>query len=105
MFWTLAEAGVIRLFISRQSIGRGRSKRDSQASKNGGSISSFYCGDLSLVIVDDPSPAEIQAAALVIHIKDAPILAAAKKAQVDFLITLDKKHFLSGKTGYKASSK
>lgn len=28
---------------------------------------------------------------------DAPILAAAKKAKVDFLITLDKKHFLTKK--------
>jgi predicted nucleic acid-binding protein len=37
--------------------------------------------------------------------KDAPLRAAAKKAQVDFLITLDKRHFLSGKTGIRGRFK
>jgi len=67
-------------------------------------------------VVQDPSPEEIEAAKQIIHPKDAPILAAAmswlacsgKKvgttvplsqskpttAQVDYLVTLNHKHFL-----------
>ena len=41
-----------------------------------------------------PTRREVLAAAEHVAMKDAPILAAARKARVDFLITLDKKHFL-----------
>jgi predicted nucleic acid-binding protein len=37
----------------------------------------------------------VQAAAKHVTLKDAPILAAARKAKVAFLVTLDKKHLLS----------
>ena len=57
------------------------------------------------VLGEDPSPSEIESAASIIHPKDASILAAAKKAKVDFLITLDKKHFLSGKIGKQSHLK
>ena len=42
----------------------------------------------------DPSKEEVIAASRLVALKDAPILAAAKTAQVDFLVTLDKKHLL-----------
>jgi predicted nucleic acid-binding protein len=44
-----------------------------------------------------PSRNEITEAAKYVALKDAAIIAAAKKAKVDFLVTLDKKHLL-GKT-------
>lgn len=44
-----------------------------------------------------PDKKLIRQAKKVIVAKDAVILAEAKKAQVDFLITLDKKHFLKDK--------
>jgi predicted nucleic acid-binding protein len=37
---------------------------------------------------------EILAASKIVARKDAPIVAAARKAKVDFLVTLDKKHLL-----------
>ena len=41
-----------------------------------------------------PTKGEVRAAAKRVALKDAPILAAARKARVDFLVTLDKKHLL-----------
>jgi predicted nucleic acid-binding protein len=40
------------------------------------------------------SKAEVLQAAEQVVLKDAPIIAAAKKAQVDLLVSLDKKHLL-----------
>jgi len=41
-----------------------------------------------------PTTREVRAAARHVVLKDAPILAAARKAKVDYLVTLDKKHLL-----------
>ncbi len=41
-----------------------------------------------------PTKREVFAAAKYAEFKDAPIIAAAKKTKVDFLVTLDKKHLL-----------
>jgi len=41
-----------------------------------------------------PTKKEILMAAEKVELKDAPIVAAAKKAKVDVLVTLDKKHLL-----------
>ena len=48
-------------------------------------------------MIDDPSPGLVKKAAAVVGRKDASILAAAQEGQVDYLITLDKKHFLSSR--------
>lgn len=40
-----------------------------------------------------PTDEEIANAALVVPSKDAPILAAASKANVEYFVTLDRKHF------------
>ena len=42
----------------------------------------------------NPTKAEVLSAAQNVALKDAPILAAAKKAQADLLVTHDKKHLL-----------
>ncbi len=44
--------------------------------------------------IPDPSAADLTIAKGIIHAKDASILAAAKNAQVDYLATLNRKHFL-----------
>ena len=41
-----------------------------------------------------PAKRDVLSAAKHVALKDAPIIAAAKKARVDFLVTLDKKHLL-----------
>lgn len=44
-------------------------------------------------VVEDPSRQAVREAARVIHHKDAPILAAARQADVDYLITWNTRHF------------
>jgi putative PIN family toxin of toxin-antitoxin system len=48
-----------------------------------------------LEILPDPTLKEIKKAEKIIVPKDAPILAIAMKAKPDYLITLDKKHFIT----------
>ncbi len=50
---------------------------------------------LDLDLVEAPTPQEIAAQAQVIGPKDAHVLAAALKGEVEALLTLDRKHFLS----------
>ena len=40
-----------------------------------------------------PSPADVATAGELIHPKDAPILAAAMLAELDYLVTLNREHF------------
>jgi uncharacterized protein len=42
-----------------------------------------------------PTKAEVLKAAQIVHLKDAPIVAAAAKAKADFLATHDVKHLLT----------
>jgi putative PIN family toxin of toxin-antitoxin system len=49
---------------------------------------------LSPEVAADPSLSELQAAASYVNLKDAPIIAAAVKANVEYLVTLDRAHFL-----------
>lgn len=53
--------------------------------------------EVPLLIVPTPSAEEIRRCQTLINEKDAPILAAAASSRSDFLITLDQRHFLSGK--------
>ena len=48
---------------------------------------------LSPLIVEDPSEQAVEEAATVINHKDAPILAAALEANVDYLVTWNTRHF------------
>ena len=41
-----------------------------------------------------PTPKDVQRAASYTATKDAPIVAAAKRAQVDFLVSLDRRHLV-----------
>ena len=50
-----------------------------------------------------PTKSEVLGAAEYVVLKDAPIVAAAKKAKVDLLITLDKKHLLDKQEIVEAS--
>jgi predicted nucleic acid-binding protein len=45
-------------------------------------------------MVEDPPLDLVRKAAEAVNLKDAPILAAAQSSGADYLITLDKKHFL-----------
>jgi hypothetical protein len=58
---------------------------------------------LTPVVVADPSHAAVQDAARIIHRNDAPILAAAKIAAVDYLVTWNTHDFLTDRVRIWAS--
>ena len=57
----------------------------------------IWIENLSPLLADDPTPSSVHEAARVIHLNDAPILAAAKQEQVEYLVTLNTRHFLTSK--------
>ena len=100
----LCEAQVLQMVVSRQVL--------IEADRNFGAkfpqlVGRFrqFMHQLAPLMVEDPTPESVEKAASIVDRKDAPILAAAQNAKVDFLITLDKKHFLNPKTRQKVMLK
>jgi putative PIN family toxin of toxin-antitoxin system len=56
-----------------------------------------FIESLAPFLVDDPTPGDVRRAAQAIDPDDAPILAAAKQADVQYLVTLDTRHFTTPK--------
>ena len=88
----LCEAGVVEIFVSRQVL--------TEADRNFSEKLPAFVRDyrhliqrMSPILIDDPSKEAVIKAAQVIHLKDAPILAAAIDGDMDYLITWDTKHF------------
>lgn len=91
----LCEAHLVDLVLSRQVL--------TEADRNLSSKLPVVLPDyralltqLAPLIAEDPSPQSVKEAAKVIHHKDAPILAAAREAEVDYLITWNTRHFQTG---------
>jgi predicted nucleic acid-binding protein len=90
----LSEAGIIRITVSEQVIAE---TERNLARKVTGALP-YYRQALraaGLQIVRDPLLAEVAAyEGLTSHRADIPILVVAIKAQTDFLVTLNRKHFI-----------
>ncbi|MDE3034557.1 MAG: PIN domain-containing protein [Nitrospirota bacterium] len=98
----LAEARLIEPVLSRQVL----TEADRNIAVKLPTILDEYHGlleHLAPMIVEDPSREAVQEAARVIHRNDAPILAAAKQANVDFLVTWNTRDFLAAKVRTWAS--
>ena len=88
----LCEAGVVAAVVSRQVL----TEADRTLSEKLPSLVSGYrelMRRMAPLLIDDPSRRDVDRAALVIHKKDAPILAAAINAKVGYLITWNTRHF------------
>lgn len=88
----LCEAGIVDVFLSRQVL----VEADRNLSeKLPALVEDFrdFMRKMAPVLLDDPSPKEVFRASRVIHHKDAPILAAAIRADVDYLVTWNTRHF------------
>jgi putative PIN family toxin of toxin-antitoxin system len=96
----LCEAGVLQMVVSRQVLIEADRNFTAKFPQWVGRFRQFM-HNLAPLMVEDPTPESIKKAAAIVDRKDAPILAAAQNANVDFLITLDKKHFLNPKTRQK----
>lgn len=51
--------------------------------------------DLKSCITENPTSEQVEKASKIIDLKDAHVVAAAFASKVDFLVTLDKKHFFT----------
>ena len=90
----LCEAEIVRMVISRQVL----TEADRNFSAKLPNLTTQFRNfirNLAPMLVDDPPPEAIEKAMAIVDRKDASILAAALAAKADFLVTLDKKHFLS----------
>jgi putative PIN family toxin of toxin-antitoxin system len=54
-----------------------------------------FIKNLAPLLLEDPKPQAVRDANKVIEIGDAPILAAVKSQKVDYLVTLNTRHFLT----------
>jgi predicted nucleic acid-binding protein len=88
----LGETHLIQIVMSQQVL---READRNLSSKLPMLLSSYraFLQRLSPHIIEDPSPQAVREATHVIHHKDAPILAAARQVNVDYLISWNTRHF------------
>ena len=92
----LAESEQLRVVLSQQVLieaDRGLLRKFPQLIER----YRLFIKNVSPELADDPPPATVRSAEAAIDADDAPILAAAKQAKVDYLVTLNTKHFLTPK--------
>ncbi len=96
----LAEINMIDIVVSRQVIIEADRNIESKLNDM---LADYreYMKILSPELVNDPSPKEIKKYASLINKDDAPILAAADLSRTDYLVTWDKKHFISDRVKNK----
>ena len=89
----LAEAKAIVLLVSEQVLVEAERNLEEKLPK---AIPEYrrFLASCPLENVRDPSTAHVAKARGIIHPKDASILMAARNAEVDYLVTLNRKHFL-----------
>ena len=100
----LCEAQVLQMVVSRQVLIEADRNFAAKFPQLVGRFRQFM-HHLAPLMVEDPAPGSWEKAATIINRKDAPILTAAQNDNVDFLITLDKKHFLNPATRQKVMLK
>jgi predicted nucleic acid-binding protein len=88
----LAEMGLIQLVVSRQVLLE-TERNLRRKLPDGLPLVAEWLSYLSLKMVDDPLPERYMGWVSIIEEKDAPILAAAVDAQVDYLVTLNTRDF------------
>ena len=90
----LAEIGLIEVFVSKQVIVEADRNIEDKLPEMLSEYREFI-RLLAPILIEDPHQKDIKRYVTVIHPDDAPILAAAVNAKVDYLITWDRKHFMS----------
>lgn len=84
----------IKGFISRYVLSEVKRNATHKLDQLGKQRLNFYILQSNLNIVDSPTSEEIKICQEVLNSKDAPILAAAMKNKVNYLITFNTKDFL-----------
>jgi hypothetical protein len=90
----LAEAGLVVFVVTMQVV----AETERALAKEAPAALPFYRELLRTAgprIVPDPSPAEVAAhAGIIAHPPDVPIVVAAMREKVDYLVTLNRRHFI-----------
>jgi predicted nucleic acid-binding protein len=89
----LCEAGVVQMVISRQVVIEADRNVSSKLPRLVEPFRQFI-RDLAPLMMEEPSPASLKKCEGLVAQKDVAILATALDAEAEFLITLDKRHFL-----------
>jgi predicted nucleic acid-binding protein len=92
----LAEMDLIDIVVSRQVIVEADRNISSKLNELLADYREYIKG-LSPELVDDPPSEEIKKFSSLINKDDAPVLTAAELSGADYLITWDRKHFISGR--------
>lgn len=87
----------IKALISEDVLGEAKKNVEQKLDETGKQRLDVYLKLARLVLIPDPKPETVKVAEAAIHVKDAPILAAAIAVKADVLLTLDRKHFLTKK--------
>lgn len=93
----LCHEGKLQCFISSYVFQETRKNVDVKLSDVGKKRFDFFIQNIPFIIVSEPTEKEIAYYRNVINVKDAPILACARKSNVSYLLTLDKKDLLQQK--------
>lgn len=96
----LCEAGLVEPVLSEQVLLEVDRAVTAKLPGMAPRLRTFLLG-LAPALAPEPTAADIRRAQKLTHAKDAPILAAARLAGVDYLLTLDKKHFLVPRAAVK----
>lgn len=90
-------AGKLKGYISLEALKEAKKNVELKLSVIGKKRFAYYLKFANLILAASSSPEKISQCEKYIAPKDAPILAAALKSPVSFLITLDRKHFFNAR--------
>jgi putative PIN family toxin of toxin-antitoxin system len=90
----LAEIGLIEVVVSRQVIVEADRNITAKLPECVDDLR-VYIETLAPTFIEDPSAREVKPFFSLIHPDDAPVLAAAVAAKADYLVTWDRKHFIT----------
>ena len=95
MLLELARRGSIHVVASRLVIREAERNLRRKAHRSAAHAFHRFLEEIPLVVVPTPESGVLARYEAAIHPKDVPVLAAAIEAKVDYLVTLDRKHFFT----------
>lgn len=91
----LARRGIIRLVASRLVLREADRNLRRKSDRRNAEAFRCFLNATDMTVLPTPNDKVLRRYEAHIHPKDVPVLAAAVEAQVDYLVTLDRRHFLT----------
>ncbi|MFZ5802121.1 MAG: PIN domain-containing protein [Candidatus Omnitrophota bacterium] len=93
----LARERIYRFLTSRLAFWEAERNLREKAGARALRVFYFLLKKSAIDMASDACSQDVEAFQKIIHVKDAPVIAAAFAAQCDYFLTLDRKHFLKPK--------